>query len=199
MSHDTRTRMLDAAARLLQLRGYHGAALADILAESGAPRGSLYFHFPKGKDQLVIEATRAAVRGITQRRSELLEKAGTPAAAIHALAEGMIEMLRQTDYTLSCPIAPIILDGTNEIAELSELCRQAFEEWIDLLRAAFARAGVPEKRAAALAIMTQATFEGLLLIARAYRDTAPIATAAEELAAAVEAAAPTRKARAARL
>jgi len=60
MASETRTRMIETTARLLQHRGYHGTALSDILAASAAPRGSLYFHFPGGKDQLVIEATRAA-------------------------------------------------------------------------------------------------------------------------------------------
>ena len=57
--------MLETTARLLQHRGYHGTALSDILEESAAPRGSLYFHFPGGKDQIVMEATRAAVAKAT--------------------------------------------------------------------------------------------------------------------------------------
>jgi len=54
MANDTRTRILDTTALLLRQRGYHGTSLNDILSASGAPRGSLYFHFPGGKDQLVI-------------------------------------------------------------------------------------------------------------------------------------------------
>ncbi|TGW02048.1 TetR/AcrR family transcriptional regulator, partial [Mesorhizobium sp. M2D.F.Ca.ET.145.01.1.1] len=61
MATDTRTRMIEATALLLRRRGYHGTSLNDILTASGAPRGSLYFHFPGGKDQLVIEVTRASV------------------------------------------------------------------------------------------------------------------------------------------
>ena len=55
MAKDTRTRMLETTARLLQHRGFYGTALSDILEQSGAPRGSLYFHFPGGKEQLVLE------------------------------------------------------------------------------------------------------------------------------------------------
>lgn len=190
MATDTRARMLETTATLLQLRGYHGTGLNEILAESGAPRGSLYFHFPGGKDQLVIESTRAAVERITRHRCEVLERAATPAAAVLAFAEGMAAMLKETDYKLSCPIAPIVLDGTSEIPELAALSRQTFEEWIELLRTAFVRAGIAKKRANALAVLTQSSFEGLLVIARAYRDTGPILEAAEELAAVVEAAMP---------
>jgi AcrR family transcriptional regulator len=190
MANDTRARMLETTGRLLQLRGYHGTGLNEILAESGAPRGSLYFHFPGGKDQLVIEATRASVERVTRHRREVLENAGSPASAVRAFAEGLAVLLKETDYRLSCPIAPIVLDGNGDIPELAELSRYTFEEWIELLRAAFIKAGIAKKRASSLALLTQSSFEGLLVIARAYRDTAPILETAEELAAIVEAAMP---------
>jgi len=72
MAKDTRTRMIETTARLLQHRGYHGTSLNDILEQSGAPRGSLYFHFPGGKDQLAIEATRAGIEEATQALRQAL-------------------------------------------------------------------------------------------------------------------------------
>jgi TetR/AcrR family transcriptional repressor of lmrAB and yxaGH operons len=190
MATDTRTRMLDTTARLLQQRGYHGTSLNDILAASAAPRGSLYFHFPGGKDQLVLEASRAAVDRVTQHRSEVLAAASSPAAAVRAFADGIVLLLEETDYQLGCPIAPIVLDGTSEVTDLSELCRQTFEEWIGLLREAFAEAGIAKQRAEALALLTQSSFEGALLIARAYRDSSPVLTVAGEVEAMVAAATP---------
>lgn len=190
MATDTRTRMLDTTARLLQQRGYHGTSLNDILAASAAPRGSLYFHFPGGKDQLVLEASRAAVDRVTQHRREVLAAASSPAAAVRAFADGIVLLLEETDYQLGCPIAPIVLDGTSEVTDLSELCRQTFEEWIGLLRDAFAKAGIAKQRAEALALLTQSSFEGALLIARAYRDSSPVLTVAGEVEAMVAAAMP---------
>ena len=190
MATDTRTRMLDTTARLLQQRGYHGTSLNDILAASAAPRGSLYFHFPGGKDQLVLEASRAAVNRVTQHRREVLAAASSPAAAVRAFADGIVLLLEETDYQLGCPIAPIVLDGTSEVTDLSELCRQTFEEWIGLLRDAFAKAGIAKQRAEALALLTQSSFEGALLIARAYRDSSPVLTVAGEVEAMVAAATP---------
>ena len=72
--------MVEATARLLQLRGYYGTSLNDILEASGAPRGSLYFHFPGGKDQLVLEATRKTVDEVT----ELLVEAEQPRCTVAA-------------------------------------------------------------------------------------------------------------------
>jgi TetR/AcrR family transcriptional repressor of lmrAB and yxaGH operons len=190
MATHTRTRMLDATARLLQQRGYHGTSLNDILAESGAPRGSLYFHFPGGKDQLVVEASRTSVERVTKHRRDVLAGAASPAAAVRAFADGMVLLLEETDYQLGCPIAPIVLDGTSEVADLAELCRATFAEWIGLLRESFAEAGIAKQRADALALLTQSSFEGALLIARAYRDSSPVRTVAGEVEAMVAAATP---------
>ena len=52
----TRAKMLEAAAMLFEREGYSGAGLNAILDQSAAPRGSLYFHFPGGKEELAIAA-----------------------------------------------------------------------------------------------------------------------------------------------
>ena len=84
MANDTRTRILETTALLLRQRGYHGTSLNDILSASAAPRGSLYFHFPGGKDQLVIEVTRASVAEVAERLSDQLAAAKSPAVAVRS-------------------------------------------------------------------------------------------------------------------
>ncbi|MGH8878596.1 MAG: TetR/AcrR family transcriptional regulator, partial [Stackebrandtia sp.] len=72
---DTRQRLVAAAAELLQRQGYHGTGMAQIVAESGAPRGSVYFLFPGGKEELAAEAIEAASDGFAER---LRAAAGAP-------------------------------------------------------------------------------------------------------------------------
>jgi TetR/AcrR family transcriptional repressor of lmrAB and yxaGH operons len=193
MAQDTRTRMIETTARLLQHRGYHGTALSDILAESSAPRGSLYFHFPGGKDQLVIEATRGAIEEATQALRDALAKARTPAQGVRAYAEAAAHIMQESDYTFGCPVAPVILDAAAGLAELAALCRQAFEEWTALLRASFIEAGVPSRRAQTLAVFVVSAIEGALVMARGYRDCGPLTTVAAELETVVAAALPRRR------
>jgi TetR/AcrR family transcriptional repressor of lmrAB and yxaGH operons len=188
MANDTRTRMLEATGRLLRQRGYHGTSLNDILAESGAPRGSLYFHFPGGKDQLVIEVTRANVAEVAAKLGEQLAAAKSPAVAVRRIAESTAEMLKSSDYARSCPVAPVVLDSTTDIPELIELCRHAFEQWIGLLRDGFVKSGIAEKRARSLAMLVEASLEGMMVICRATRDYKPLLAVADELATVLEAA-----------
>jgi TetR/AcrR family transcriptional regulator, lmrAB and yxaGH operons repressor len=56
---DAKQRMVLAARQLIRERGYHATAISDVLERSGAPRGSVYFHFPGGKPQLAVEAAEA--------------------------------------------------------------------------------------------------------------------------------------------
>ncbi|AMX99828.1 TetR/AcrR family transcriptional regulator [Mesorhizobium ciceri] len=188
MANDTRTRILETTGLLLRQRGYHGTSLNDILSASGAPRGSLYFHFPGGKDQLVIEVTRASVADVTERLGEALAAEKDPAVAVHHIYQSVGRMLEDNQFSLGCPIAPVVLDSPTDVPELAELCRSAFEQWIGLLRDAFVRAGVPARRAHALALLVESSLEGLMVIARATSDRAPVQAVADEVAALIEAA-----------
>ena len=130
--HDRGHRPAAAAPRLLR----HGAERHP--EASGAPRGSLYFHFPGGKDQLVLEATRRAVEETTAYLRATLAEARGPAEGVRAFFDAAADLLVETEYTFGCPVAPVILDAPDALPELQELCRQAFEEWVGLFRDAFA-------------------------------------------------------------
>lgn len=181
MAIGTRERFIATTARLLLYRGYYGTALSDIIEQSGAPRGSLYFHFPGGKDELVLAATRASADEATQALADALAHAPGPAVAVRTYAEEAARLMRESDYTFGCPVAPVVLDADGGFPELAELCRATFAGWVEMLRAAFAAAGMANRRAKALATIVVTAIEGALLMARSYRDPAPLETAAAEL------------------
>src|SRR5437588_3601761 len=56
MSSDSRERMVKSAATLIGARGLNATSFSDVIADSDAPRGSIYHHFPQGKKQLAEEA-----------------------------------------------------------------------------------------------------------------------------------------------
>src|SRR5271155_2092973 len=76
MAGAVRQRMIERAAILLAKKGLQGASFSEILEASGAPRGSLYHHFPGGKDELVLAALSLA-GGVALDFLETLE--GKPA------------------------------------------------------------------------------------------------------------------------
>lgn len=182
MATDTRERILDTTERLLRQKGFRGTGLSEIIRESGAPRGSIYFHFPDGKEQIVREAMLRGVRRISGLVISLLRESADPVEAVRAYVRVAAEELEASNYLFGCPVAPVVLDLPDPDSALAEACRKAFDEWCSHYIDALYAAGVERSRAESLATMAVASVEGALLIARARRDVMPLHRIADELA-----------------
>jgi TetR/AcrR family transcriptional repressor of lmrAB and yxaGH operons len=189
MVKNTREHMIETTAALIHQRGFYGTSLNEILLESGAPRGSLYYHFPGGKEELVLEATRRGVASVTQLLKELLTGSPDVADGLRAFIEAVAHVLRDSGYVFGCPVAPIVLDSP-ESSALAEVCQEALEEWRQVLVEGLGSGGIERGRAESLATMIVCAVEGGLLLARARRDIAPLEVVAEELASMVQSALP---------
>jgi TetR/AcrR family transcriptional repressor of lmrAB and yxaGH operons len=192
MAKDTRERMIETTAGLVHRQGFHGTSLHEILEKSGAPRGSLYYHFPGGKEQLVLEATRQGVARITQFLKEIFTEAPDAAEAVRTFIEAAAHELHDSGFVFGCPVAPIVLDSP-ESSVLAETCREALEEWQRVLVEGLGSAGVERERAKPLATVIVCGLEGGLILARARRDIAPLDAVAEELGSMVRSALPRLK------
>ena len=186
MASDTKDRMIEATARLIQSRGLHGVTMNDILGESGAPRGSLYFHFPGGKESVVLAAMQAGIREATEILKTSLGEAEGPAAGIRDFFEAAATEMVESDYAFGCPVAPVILDAPGIGSELATTCRAALDEWTCLYRDALAEAGLGARRAERLAVTIVAGLEGALIMARGSHDAALIREVGDELATMVD-------------
>src|SRR5438477_10284527 len=102
---DSKGKTLAAAAKLFTQRGYYGTALQDILEAGGAPRGSLYFHFPNGKEQIGEAAVGLATKTVREFISHAVEASENTQAFLMQLARGMAANLEQSGYREGCPIA----------------------------------------------------------------------------------------------
>jgi TetR/AcrR family transcriptional regulator, lmrAB and yxaGH operons repressor len=181
--------MIETTAGLVHRQGFHGTSLNEILEQSGAPRGSLYYHFPGGKEELVLEATRQGVARITQFLNEIFSEAPDTAEAVRAFIEAAAHELRDSGFVFGCPVAPIILDSP-ESSVLAETCREALEEWQQVLVEGLGSAGIQQGRVESLATVIVCGLEGGLIWARSRRDIAPLDAVAEELASMVRSALP---------
>jgi TetR/AcrR family transcriptional repressor of lmrAB and yxaGH operons len=176
---DARNRMIQSAALLFRERGVEGTAFADVLEHSGAPRGSVYHHFPGGKQQLAEEATRWAGEFMAAGLAAALEQ-DDPLAALDTFAQLWAGVLAQSDYEAGCPIVAAALEGSRTPAARAEAAT-AFNNWEQLLSGALLRSGVDPDRARSLATLIIAAIEGAVVLARAEQSTAPFERVAHEL------------------
>jgi TetR/AcrR family transcriptional repressor of lmrAB and yxaGH operons len=178
----TRRRLVGAAARLFQRQGYSGTGLRQILEESGAPRGSLYFHFPGGKEQLATEAARTAGGRMGAAIDAILGSQADPAQAIQAFARMSGELLRASDYADGCPIATITLEAAHTSETIRSACVASYDEWQGKLRDYLVAHAIEPERAEALALLALAAVEGGLILSRARRSAAPLEQIADIVA-----------------
>jgi TetR/AcrR family transcriptional repressor of lmrAB and yxaGH operons len=181
-----RDRIVRAASKLLRQRGYSGTGLADIVALSGAPKGSIYHYFPQGKDQIAAEALRYAGRLVSETVTNLCTRAETPADALRAYGALLAGWMADSGFMDGCPITTTVLQTAPANAELAEAGRNAFAEWSDALRIKLVDSGLPPERARRLAGLAIMALEGALILARVEASKAPIVLATEEVAALFE-------------
>ncbi|MFD4404714.1 TetR/AcrR family transcriptional regulator [Nocardia sp. NPDC058499] len=172
-----RAAMIRSAISLIRRRGVAAVSFADVLNASGAPRGSVYHHFPGGKAQLVTEATEVAGARVTAELTRVLDTPET-AAALRELAETLARGLDRGDYAVGCPIAAAALGNEPDAVAAAGA---TFDTWRDLIAGKLVRDGAPPGRARSVAVLVVSALEGALIVARTERDPAALDTVVEEL------------------
>ena len=171
---DSKGKTLAAAAKLFSQRGYHGTALHDILAAGGAPRGSLYFHFPNGKEEIGAAALALGAEAVRAFIAQAAESAPNAAAFVVSLARGMGANLEGSGYREGCPIATIALETAAQLESLGDAARRAFLSWEHEIARGLERFGMASGDAARTATAVLSQLEGALLLARTYRSLEPM-------------------------
>ncbi len=176
---DSKGKTLAAAARLMRQQGYHGTALHDILAAGGAPRGSLYFHFPGGKEQIGEAALALSAETVRAGIAKAAEASDTVEIFLQGIVRAMAADLERSDYSEGCPIATTALETAAQSDVLGAATRNAFQKWeLEIKRGLF-RLGMTAGDADLAATMVLSQIEGALLLARTYRSLEPIRRAEE--------------------
>ncbi len=185
MVRDVRRRMIDSAALLLAKQGLQATSFTEVLESSGAPRGSLYHHFPGGKQELVLASMSAA----GARALAALD--GLDGRTAVELAESYLarwrSLLEVASFGIGCAITAVTVaaDSHEELDRAAEV----FRAWAGRLGELLAAGGVPESRAPALATTLIAASEGAVVLARAAESFVPFDEVAVELVAMVGSAA----------
>jgi TetR/AcrR family transcriptional repressor of lmrAB and yxaGH operons len=171
---DSKGKTLAAAARLFRQQGYHGTALQDILAAAGSPRGSLYFHFPKGKEEIGAAALSIAGEAARQAIAHAAETSESAEMFVIRVARGMASDLEKSGFKEGCPIATTALETSAQSDVLGAATRNAIQKWeLEIKRGLF-RFGIPAGEADLMATLVLSQLEGALLLARTYRSLEPM-------------------------
>ena len=177
MAGDVRDRMIDGAIRLLAQQGLQATSFAEVLELTGAPRGSVYHHFPGGKDQLVSAAVdRAGARAL-----QVLDgKQGISAEELTTAFLGLWrELLVRSALGAGCAVLAVAV--ATDSRELLQHAGAVFRTWRGQLAELFEYAGLSAKEAAQFAATLVAASEGAVVLARAEQSLEPFELVADQL------------------
>jgi TetR/AcrR family transcriptional repressor of lmrAB and yxaGH operons len=177
MAGEVRARMVESAVLLLAKRGLQATSFSEVLEKSGAPRGSLYHHFPNGKDELVdaaLDLTEARLNALLERM------AGSSAEEITAFFLAIWrEVLSRSQFSAGCAVVAVTV--ATDSPALLEHTATIFRAWRVRLAELLAQGGLDSGVAARFAATLVAASEGGVVMSRAEQSMEPFDLVTEQL------------------
>lgn len=176
-----REKILNAAIFLFQRQGYHATGLNEIIKKSGAPKGSLYYYFPIGKEELAAEAIKLIGKDSQRHIEATLAKYDDPVQAaqmhIRDVADFVFDKERENRFTVGLLAL--------ETSSMSELLRKAniqvFDLYADTLYRSLIRCGLKEKKARECSLIIQVMIEGAIILSLTRNDNSRLLMIAEQI------------------
>jgi AcrR family transcriptional regulator len=184
VTSDSRRKMVESAAALIGAQGLTATSFSDVLAESGAPRGSIYFHFPGGKRELAREAIRWTSEQV------MAHMQASPATSATEVVRHFVSLFQHvveaSEGAAGCAVAGVTIDLPVDDEDLLGEARGAFHAWVALLTEQLRTAGLASERAEGIAMIAVSGVEGALILCRAEGGSAPMDAVAGQLQMLVE-------------
>lgn len=169
-NNGNRTLLIHTTARLLRERGYGGLAISEILSATALPKGSLYYHFPGGKQQLAIEAAEWAGGLILDLIGQSFATAESFADGAARLVRAVAKLVASGDRIGGCPVMAL-LQAEGDAIDLASAGRRIHDAWVAATLAHARRLGhqAPEDVTALLLLQLQ----GAWALAQIRQDPEP--------------------------
>ncbi len=177
MAGEIRKRMVDGAMLLLGRRGLQATSFSEVLAATGTPRGSLYHHFPAGKEQLVAAAVDQA-GGVLVGALDRCAGATAEGVVLHFFAIWRA-VLTRSNCEAGCAVLAVTV--ATDSAELLAHATAVFRAWRERLTELLQQGGLPAAEARRFAIVLIASAEGAVVLSRADHSLEPFETVAQQM------------------
>lgn len=163
----SKNKLIECAAQLFLQKGYNATGINDILAGTGLPKGSFYFHFASKKD-LAVEVSNYYEKKIGKWILETA-KGKEWKDFITELIGKMIEGAEQKNH-FGCPFAVLGLEIAFSEPDISEYYYNSMKKLIDIFAKVFEFSGIPVDKTSTIANRAFAIYEGYLLYYRVGKD-----------------------------
>jgi TetR/AcrR family transcriptional regulator, lmrAB and yxaGH operons repressor len=178
---NSREQILLATCDLLENQGFHATGLNEIVRESKSPKGSIYYYFPKGKEEIVAEAVKMSGLRVAERIRKSMAEIEDPAAAVQSFVEAIAYHVEASGFRSGGPLTTVASESATTSPRINQVCQEAYAA----LREAFAeklrQGGRTEASAESLSWTILSMIEGATILSRTYHSGDPLRMAAAQL------------------
>jgi len=182
----TRDQIIETTCDLLESQGFHATGLNQIVKQSGAPKGSLYYYFPEGKDELAEEAIGWAGRVVADRIRGGLAVSDDAAEAVRMFVTNIAHYVEASGFRSGGPLMTIAMETATTNERLNLACREAYNLLQGAFEAKLRQSGYGEAQARELAAFITAAIEGGVILSRTYHSGDPLRLIAKQLGQALQ-------------
>jgi TetR/AcrR family transcriptional repressor of lmrAB and yxaGH operons len=183
-----RQQIIETACDLMENQGYHATGLNQIVAESGAPKGSLYYYFPEGKEELAEHAIRHASGVLVERIQISLSLVGDPAESLREFIHNLADTIEASGFRSGSHLSAVAMETANTSPRINLACREAFTQIQIAFDEKLIESGFSTESANRLATLITATIDGGIILCRTYHNSTPLRQVGDQLAELVAAA-----------
>ncbi len=174
--------IVDTAIRQFRKNGYPATALNTIVELSGAPKGSVYHYFPKGKPSIAVAAVEEASLRMARTMRDIA--AGSPNAEgfIKEFANTLSGWLRRSGYRDGCPMTTVLLELSTLDRSVAKAGRRAYAVRFEVIREVLKNDGIAAPKAEEFTSFCMSSLNGAIIESRVFRNSRPIISAGNMLA-----------------
>lgn len=170
----TKSKVVSIAMDLFQRRGFAAVGLNELCAEGNVPKGSIYYHFPNGKNDIAIAVVAKAQAEIGDAIQLAGKAAGSVDEFISLIVDGFAQNLTRSDFEKGCPVSTLALELSAQEADIASAISDCYDHWQQIVAVRLADFGLEEKSAKDLAQFSFCALEGALILARTQRSLTPL-------------------------
>lgn len=178
---DTRAHIIQTTSQLLEKQGYHGTGINEIIRESGTPKGSLYYYFPEGKEQITAEAVLQSGRLVSERIRAGLGASRSASKAVHDFILLIAENVERSGFSAGSPLTAVAMETATQSERINLACREAYEMLQTAFREKLLDSGFSKAQAEELGTFIVAAVEGGIILSRTFHTADPLRLVARQL------------------
>lgn len=171
-----REKILKTTSVLLEKQGCHATGLNEIIRESGSPKGSLYYYFPEGKDQIISEAIFGAGQIVSERIRANLTDSG-----LRDFILTIAENVEASDFSAGSPLTAVAMETATTNERINLACQEAYAMLVTAFQAYFVEQGMDNERASKTATFVTASIEGGIILSRTNHSVEALRIVADQL------------------